>query len=850
MAVETSEAFFALLSKSNLLSAAQLAEAQRDAAKADPRTAAVRLVRLGWLTKWQAQQLLAGRSRLFLGKYKLLESLGQGGMGAVFKAVQPGMERVVALKVMSRAVLHDPAAIARFLREIQAAAALSHEHIVAAYDADKAGDNFFLVMEYVGGQSLKAWIAKHAPLPIDWSCECARQAALGLQHAHEQGMVHRDIKPANLLVVQNDAKSPPLVKILDMGLARVLTESSQESELTQTGQIMGTPDFIAPEQAISTKSADIRSDIFSLGCTLFQMLTNQLPYTGANVMEKLMVRAMQDAPPLGRFRPDVPTALAQVVARMLAREPRDRYQTPREVVEALTPFAGTISRAPAGETFPTMPSAPPALANTLEAVPDPTLNQLMNSLASGAPVETGPRLPVRSKKPRVFALAVGGGCVLAVIAAIAWPRGDHQRAPARESVKEQIDVTVSHTKSTTDDKPAADIEQRAAEWVLSMGGTLTVAAESGLVEVTSASQLPRPAFQVSFISPYHVTRIRLNGVQNVSDSGLQNLVGLSQLDFLDLESTAITDEGLVHLAGLTRLNTLVLTYTQVTGPGLTHLKRLRSLEQLLLNGQKLVTGSLKPLRELDGLTNLDLSGVSLSDEDFADLAQLTSLQNLGLRGWPRSVEQLSHLKALSALKILNLTDTGVPDAGLARLAPLTSLTNLATTNSTQLTGEGFASWNPTSHLESLNLAGCAITDAGLVAISRLNQLTSLAFDSSARFTPAGLKHLATLPKLTNLDLTSYPVTDETVAELVHLATLLNLRLGSTPITDAGLETLASKLHLAQFILPNTAITDRGLEHLNKMPGLTYIEVAATKVTKQGVETFRKNHPDCTVISEF
>src|SRR5258708_595654 len=203
-------------------------------------------------------------------------------------------------------------------------------------------------MEYVAGKDLKSWIRQEKLLPVGWSCECIRQAALGLEHAFELGVVHRDIKPSNLLVAQNEHDGLPLVKILDLGLARFASETAEEGDLTRSGQVLGTPDYIAPEQARNTKMADIRADIFSLGCTLFELLTGRLPFPGETVMEKLMARASQDAYHVRLFRSDVPGELDAIVARMLARDPNMRYATPADVARALAPFAiGTAGDIPA-----------------------------------------------------------------------------------------------------------------------------------------------------------------------------------------------------------------------------------------------------------------------------------------------------------------------------------------------------------------------------------------------------------------------------------------------------------------------------------------------------------------------
>jgi serine/threonine-protein kinase len=222
MPVTSVREFLRLIEKSSLLSSEQLAEFKTWPEK-EPATLVARIVKAGWITEWQSQQLLAGKSQFFMGRYKLLDLIGVGGMGAVFMAMLPPYGRTVALKVMSKQLLKQPKSVTRFLREIRSAAAVDHPNLVRAYDADCDRDTYFLVMEFVSGRNLKSWIKTEKSLPIGWSCECIRQAALGLEHAFEQGMVHRDIKPSNLLVSEDAHDGLPLVKILDLGLARFVS---------------------------------------------------------------------------------------------------------------------------------------------------------------------------------------------------------------------------------------------------------------------------------------------------------------------------------------------------------------------------------------------------------------------------------------------------------------------------------------------------------------------------------------------------------------------------------------------------------------------------------------------------
>ena len=339
------ETFLENLARSRLVAGDKLERIQRDAGQLLPTEIAAQFVEQSLLTNWQAKNLLEGHTAFFLGKYELLDELGRGGMGAVFKARQAPIGRIVALKIMAENLVRDGAAVARFHREIRAAAALNHPHVVSAFDAESVADTHFLVMEYVAGESLAAVLHGERRLPVAAACEYIRQAALGLAHAHEQGMVHRDIKPHNLLVTR-DSAGRPLIKILDLGLARFTNPAGDDDELTYTGQVMGTPDYISPEQCRNSRTADIRSDIYSLGCTLFRALTGRVPFQGANVVEKLMARNMQEPPRLEAFLAEAPVGLPEVLAKLLARDPAGRYQTPLEVVRALEPFAAAERAAP------------------------------------------------------------------------------------------------------------------------------------------------------------------------------------------------------------------------------------------------------------------------------------------------------------------------------------------------------------------------------------------------------------------------------------------------------------------------------------------------------------------------
>jgi serine/threonine protein kinase len=243
------------------------------------------------------------------------------------------MDRQVVIKVINRALLDQPAARERFLREVEAAAKLSHPNIVTAYDAEQARELYMLVMEFVPGQSLAEILHKKGPLPVANACHYVRQAALGLKHAADRGMVHRDIKPGNLMLMPKGQ-----VKILDFGLAKIISERGTGTGLTSSDAYMGTPDYSAPEQATDARTADIRADLYSLGCTLYSLLAGRPPFHEDTAMKTILAHLQKEPQPLPKLRPDVPERLWRVVARLLAKEPGQRYQKPIEVVQALAPF--------------------------------------------------------------------------------------------------------------------------------------------------------------------------------------------------------------------------------------------------------------------------------------------------------------------------------------------------------------------------------------------------------------------------------------------------------------------------------------------------------------------------------
>lgn len=334
MPVATSNEFLETLRRSGLLDETVLDEALSTYTGTTEESTKIAeyLIQKKLITSFQAKSLIAGRTKgLIIGAYKILDKIGAGGMGVVYLAEHDKLNRRVAIKILPEDKTRDKLALERFYREARAAAALDHPNIVKAFDVSDFQGLHYLVMEYIDGANLQKYVDTKGPLPWKTAVNIIIQSCKGLQHAHERSMVHRDIKPANILVDKSGQ-----VKILDLGLARSfqVTQDNLTQDLSDGKDVMGSIDYIAPEQAIANNMVDIRADIYSLGATMYCLLTGKPPVEGTTA-QKLLQHQMQMPPSVHTVRPDVPEAIAQVVAKMMAKKPEYRYQTPLEIVQVL-----------------------------------------------------------------------------------------------------------------------------------------------------------------------------------------------------------------------------------------------------------------------------------------------------------------------------------------------------------------------------------------------------------------------------------------------------------------------------------------------------------------------------------
>jgi serine/threonine protein kinase len=646
----TPEQFLKNLGESGLLAADEVkAVVARTlaATRQDAKQLAAEFVKQGKLTRYQATMIYQGKTRgLVLGNYVILEKIGQGGMGMVFKARQRRLDRIVALKVLAPAVTKNPTAVKRFQREVHAAAKLQHPNIVEAYDAGEDKGVHFLVMEFVEGSDLANLVKKDGPLPPEQAVTCIIQAAHGLAHAHASGIVHRDIKPHNLLLASREHERPESpgayasgslgpVKILDMGLARIEggnTPQSGTSELTQSGSIMGTCDYMSPEQALNTKHADARSDIYSLGCTLYYLLTGQPMFGGETAMEKLMAHTTQPIPPLTSVSPQ----LQALYQRMVAKKPEERYQSMTEVIADLEKVpAGEAGRKPGASRERKRPEASGGALSETQA------------LAGGNTARERGQRPGKRWLVAGGAILLLGGLAGVVVALVGSPPDkrtaslstDPGKAATPSSGTVFDDAWVQSVRTAPPQKQAEAVAKKLQELNSGFDGNLEHRIENGVV-----------------------AEVRLATDKIVDISPLRALRDLKVLHVLasDLGITS-------RLWDLSPLRGMQLVSLSCGRSKVADLSPLRGMPLRTLDCANSAVSDLTPLKDMQ-LQHLRCHGTAVAD--------LTPLKGMPLKtlnaNWTK-ISDLAPLKGM-ALTVLGCQGTGVTDLSVIKDMPLELLT--------------------------------------------------------------------------------------------------------------------------------------------------------------------------------
>jgi serine/threonine protein kinase len=663
-----------------------------------------------------------------LAHYRVLKVLGEGGMGVVFLAEDVRLARTVALKTMKPEIAADPRNRQRFDREARAAAKVEDDHIVPIYDVGDDRGVLWLAMPFLKGQSLDEMLKRLKVLKPAQAVRLGAQVARGLAAAHAAGLIHRDVKPANIWV---EPEGGGRAKLLDFGLARDQRPAPDQGQehLTRSGAVVGTPAFMAPEQARG-EPLDARADLFSLGCVLYRAVTGRLPFQGHGPMATLLALATETPPAPHELNAEVPQPLSALIMNLLAKDRSARPRSAAVVAEALR----ALQETPAS----TLPLANPvALPAERREEPNPWAD-LTEVADQPAPVVVPRRRWRVATAAAVLLLALGGALAAGVVIIIKNSKGEVvAQLTARDGDKLTVEVKEDKLGAGRPQEAPRDAnaDRRAADWVLSVGGKIRIRQDEQERDAEAKKDVPT--------APFQVVGVELDNKQEVDDSGLEHLRGLTSLTHLHLHQTRVSDAGLSHLKGLTNLTHLVLyprDRALVSDAGLAHLKQLNNLSALILQGTRVSDDGLAYLK---GFTNLEQLGLSnspqVSDAGLVHVAGLSKLKVLWLNQTQVSDSGLVHLKRLTGLTYLNLSATQVSDVGLVHLKGLTNLTQFAL-NQTQVSDDGLEQLKGMTMLSLLGLRGTRARDAGL-------------------------KHLAGLSNLTQLDLTETEVTANGVAAL-------------------------------------------------------------------------------------
>ncbi len=558
-----------------------------------------------------------------LGHYEILQILGQGGFGIVFKAFDEKLHRFVAIKVMSPQLAATSPPRKRFLREARAAAAIKHENIVQVYSVEEQPLPY-LVMECVDGQTLAQKLDGSGPLETNEVLHIARQIASGLAAAHEKGRIHRDIKPGNILL---EAGADQKVKITDFGLARVVDDAS----MTRTGMIAGTPMYMAPEQAMG-KDLDHRADLFSFGSVLYQMASGRPPFRASTTIAVLR-RVADDTPrPLREILPEIPAWLAKIVNKLLEKIPDNRYQTAKEVADLLARCQSELELNGQVTCVPEVVPAPPSVA--------------------GTPGELKPKRQENTDhtNPKFrLGIWIAAFAICATLMAVAARQflGVGQKAISTN--------TANPTTPKLDRSASPDSDRVLAEWVISLGGTVQV--DNQVNEIVLSSDLPKKAFYVSGVN--------LDANSLITDSDAALFANAKRLRRLYLANTRLTDDLAPHLAQCENLEELFLHGTRISRKTFAVCKNLKKLRTFFASGS--VDAAVSQLQDCHELDYLSLSLSDLSDDGLLHLRSLKNLKTLEIKVTRVTDAGLESLKELRYLNFLDLKETAVMQAGVNRL---------------------------------------------------------------------------------------------------------------------------------------------------------------------------------------
>lgn len=761
-----------------------------------------------------------------LGNYDIVERLGSGGMGEVYKAVHRKMRRAVAVKILPPWIARRAGAVGRFQQGIRTLASMVHPNIVRAYDADEAGATHFLVMEYIEGEDLASFVKSHGPLKLADAVDCILQAARGLAYAHERGVIHRDVKPSNLLRDRGGT-----VKVLDMGLARCRdfvngahesppgASGGEDEGVTGHGAVFGTVDFMSPEQALDPRAVDERSDVYSLGCTLFYLLTGRAPFRRDTSVNTLLAHRDEPRPSLGLTGREALAAEA-TFRRMVAASPGARQSSMRQVLDELELV---VAKKRTSSTAPWRWRLAMAAALCLAVVALAALMLKFRTRDGTIVVEVsepGARVEFFDAENRLELTRLGHEQTLS----ISIEPGKHRlkvekpgfQVFTREfSLKSGDRETVVVRLDPLPKPPSVNggLDQAAAEWVLSVGGDVTVLDGTEERKIAGLAQLPSSGFQLIEARLWNKT------AGEVGD--LSRLVGLSHLRAISLWLTPVDAAMMRNAAQIRALRDLDLRGTRANAATVAEIVRL-PLKRLLLIDTDLTENALLELGRLESLEELGLEGLPATDRVLSRLGGLKSLRKLYLSGTPVTDQGLANLREMNQLSFLHLNYTAIGDEGVRRISEMPSV-------------------------EFLFLVGTKVSDESAASLGRLPKLSHL----EVALTPLsgeGVAQIAARTSLKSLGVDARQLTNKAIDALRASTTFERLLLSfGEGATDDDVRRLTSAPRLTDVTIEaNSRITDAALDALGEISALTNIFVRSPLVTDAGIERLRQKLPRCQV----
>lgn len=685
--------------------------------------------------------------------YEFSEVIGSGGMGVIYKARHPILKKLVAVKILHQI---NAQTVMRFQREAQAATNLHHENVIAVHEfgVTKEGQPY-MVMDFLEGKSLAELIAERGALHQDLCLHIFDQLCNGIAHAHSKGVLHRDLKPSNIMLIAPESWKPQ-VQIVDFGIAKVLSpEGGDLGKLTQTGDIIGSPLYMSPEQCLG-KDIDFRSDIYSIGCVMFEALTGKPPIVGETMMETMLKQMNDKAPLLNQARSgkDFPVWLERLVERALQKDPQQRFQSVKELKTALE----------------------------RRIVPDP------NSTSAAA---SAAHFHSWNKAPR-FAVPLCAVLLLAVACAVALHL-THSPPNTATTLKAQSNVNHDDTAATsklTDDllndpnaATKAMIEDTSNDTITNVDRQpITDEALLGLKDRIDVKVLRVPSSRITEAALRDIVHLPLVALilednKRITNKALEILTAEGSrtiaIEELSVAKTSINDAGLRYIPRFYKLENLNLRDDGITNAGLVNLKRLKNLAVLKLGGNQSITDAgLANLSELTNLDSLELRYTSVNGSGLNALKNLRYLRSLFLTGTPTNDAALAAIKQLPVMS-LELDFTKVSSEGVGHLREIKTL-KVLNLNHVGLSAEAIASLS-TMPLNSLEVAATGLTDQDLIQLANCKSLRKLNLSQNPKITGRGLKALAVLP-LTELRLSRNFFNDRDLMQLAECKGLRALHL--------------------------------------------------------------------------